>query len=83
MTEVLPEPAAATTRTLLSRVITAWTCSSVSGLFSTRSKNGRRLVTSLARMRELMDLSRPDNALLQMLLREAPGTYQHSSYNFV
>lgn len=27
---------------------------------------------------QLMDLSRPDNALLQMLLREAPGTYQHS-----
>jgi cyclic-di-AMP phosphodiesterase PgpH len=27
---------------------------------------------------QLMDLTRPDNPLLQTLLREAPGTYQHS-----
>jgi len=27
---------------------------------------------------QLMDLTRPDNPLLQILLREAPGTYQHS-----
>jgi putative nucleotidyltransferase with HDIG domain len=27
---------------------------------------------------QLMDLSRPDHPLLQKLLREAPGTYQHS-----
>jgi cyclic-di-AMP phosphodiesterase PgpH len=27
---------------------------------------------------QLMDLTRPDNPLLQLLLREAPGTYQHS-----
>ncbi|RLD06746.1 MAG: hypothetical protein DRI56_07650 [Chloroflexota bacterium] len=27
---------------------------------------------------QLMDLSRPDQPLLQLLLREAPGTYQHT-----
>ena len=27
---------------------------------------------------QLMDLTRPDHELLQMILREAPGTYQHS-----
>lgn len=27
---------------------------------------------------QLMDLTRPDHPLLQMLLRDAPGTYQHS-----
>ncbi|HSO27407.1 MAG TPA: HDIG domain-containing protein [Anaerolineales bacterium] len=27
---------------------------------------------------QLMDLTRPDHPLLQLLLREAPGTYQHS-----
>jgi cyclic-di-AMP phosphodiesterase PgpH len=27
---------------------------------------------------QLMELSRPDNALLQFILRRAPGTYQHS-----
>jgi hypothetical protein len=27
---------------------------------------------------QLLDLSRPDHPLLQLLLREAPGTYQHS-----
>jgi putative nucleotidyltransferase with HDIG domain len=26
----------------------------------------------------LLDISRPDNPLLQLMLREAPGTYQHS-----
>lgn len=32
------------------------------------------LTTSL----RLLDISRPDNPLLQLMLREAPGTYQHS-----
>ncbi len=32
------------------------------------------IVTSL----QLIELSRPDHPLLQLLLREAPGTYQHS-----
>src|SRR5690606_1000580 len=27
---------------------------------------------------QLMELTRPDHPLLQLLLREAPGTYQHS-----
>jgi putative nucleotidyltransferase with HDIG domain len=27
---------------------------------------------------QLMELTRPDNPLLQLILREAPGTYQHS-----
>ncbi|MEW6568774.1 MAG: HDIG domain-containing metalloprotein [Chloroflexota bacterium] len=32
------------------------------------------IVTSL----QLIELSRPDHSLLQLILREAPGTYQHS-----
>lgn len=36
------------------------------------------LVLDLPTSLQLMDLSRPDHPLLQMLLNNAPGTYQHS-----
>ena len=39
MTEVFPEPAAATSKTRLSKVITAVPCSKESGLLSILSKN--------------------------------------------
>ena len=42
ITDVFPEPAAASTCTRLSKHTTARACSSVSGVFSTESKNGRR-----------------------------------------
>ena len=48
ITEVLPLPAAATTRTLSSSMTTALRCSSVSGRASTRSKNSLQRFSSLA-----------------------------------
>ena len=51
MTDVLPDPAEATTWTRLSKETTARTCSSVSGLRSMASKKGRSTFRLAATMR--------------------------------
>jgi len=63
---------------ILTLVAAAFFCglasSSVALLLHTLISNILRLTTPL----KLIDISRPDHRLLQVLLQRAPGTYQHS-----
>lgn len=58
MTDVFPEPAAAMTRTRLSKETTAEACSAVSGDFSILSKNGFPSLSSRRRISSLADATR-------------------------